>query len=148
MIVWTKTNDVPGETTVEIRHADGGLYWARSYSEANTTYRDTIVLNQGCYRFTVNDSGDDGIDFWANNDGSGYVRLKKVAGGNFKVFESDFGKSISKHSTGPPICTAAWRNGPLQGDVAVFPNPMQDVTLLPANSRVRRNIAFTTSRVS
>ena len=64
MIVWTKTNNVPGETTVEIRHADGGLYWARSYSEANTTYRDTIVLNQGCYRFTVNDSGDDGIDFW------------------------------------------------------------------------------------
>ncbi len=134
MIVWTKTNNVPGETTVEIRHADGGLYWARSYSEANTTYRDTIVLNQGCYRFTVNDSGDDGIDFWANNDGSGYVRLKKVAGGNFKVFESDFGKSISQAFYWATNLYSGVDEQPAAGgDVAVFPNPMQDqLTLLPA----------------
>ena len=134
MIVWTKTNNVPGETTVEIRHANGGLYWARSYSEANTTYRDTIVLNQGCYRFTVNDSGDDGIDFWANNDGSGYVRLKKVAGGNFKVFESDFGKSISQaFYWATNLYSGVDEQPELGGDVAVFPNPMQDqLTLLPA----------------
>ena len=134
MIVWTKTNNVPGETTVEIRHADGGLYWARSYSEANTTYRDTIVLNQGCYRFTVNDSGDDGIDFWANNDGSGYVRLKKVAGGNFKVFESDFGKSISQAFYWATNLYSGVDEQPAAGgDVAVFPNPLQDqLTLLPA----------------
>ena len=134
MIVWTKTNNVPGETTVEIRHADGGLYWARSYSEANTTYRDTIVLNQGCYRFTVNDSGDDGIDFWANNDGSGYVRLKKVAGGNFKVFESDFGKSISQaFYWATNLYSGVDEQPEVGGDVAVFPNPLQDqLTLLPA----------------
>ena len=134
IIVWTKTNNVPGETTVEIRHADGGLYWARSYSAANTTYRDTIVLNQGCYRFTVNDSGDDGMDFWANNDGSGYVRLKKVAGGNFHIFESDFGKSISQAFYFATNLYSGVEELPnAEGDLAVFPNPMQDqLTLLPS----------------
>ena len=134
MIVWTKTNNVPGETTVEIRHANGGLYWARSYSEPNTTYRDTIVLNQGCYRFTVNDTGDDGMDFWANNDGSGFVRLKRVAGGNFHVFESDFGKSISQaFYFATNLYSDVHELSAQQGDVAAFPNPLREsLTLLPA----------------
>ncbi len=133
MIVWTKTNNVPGETTVEIRHANGNLYWARSYSEANTTYRDTIVLNQGCYRFTVNDSGDDGIDFWANNDGSGYVRLKRVSGGNFHIFESDFGKSISQAFYFATNLYSNVEEIDAAGDLAVFPNPVNEtLTLLPA----------------
>jgi hypothetical protein len=132
MIVWTKTNNVPGETTVEITRADGGIQWARSYAAPNTTYRDTIELNQGCYRFTVRDTGDDGMDFWANNDGSGYVRLKRVSGGNFHIFESDFGKSISQSfyfatnlvSASPALDVA---------DVAVFPNPFSDaLTIVPA----------------
>jgi hypothetical protein len=132
MIVWTKTNNVPGETTVEITRADGGIQWARSYAAPNTTYRDTIELNQGCYRFTVRDTGDDGMDFWANNDGSGYVRLKRVSGGNFHIFESDFGKSISQSfyfatnlvSASPTLDDA---------DVAVFPNPFSDaLTIVPA----------------
>ena len=42
------------------------------------------------------DSDDDGLTFWANNDGGGYVRFKKVAGGNFTTLEDDFGKSISQ----------------------------------------------------
>ena len=134
IIVWTKTNNVPSETTVEIRRADGSLYWARSYSSANTTFRDTLVLNQGCYRFIVNDSGDDGMDFWANNDGSGYVRLKKVAGGNFHIFESDFGKSISQAFYFATNLYSEVEELPATaGDLSVFPNPMQDqLTLLPA----------------
>jgi hypothetical protein len=35
------------------------------------------------------------LSFWANNDGGGYARFKKVAGGNFAMLEDDFGKSIS-----------------------------------------------------
>ena len=96
IVVWTKTNLVPAETTVELTDAAGNVVWSRGYNQANTTFRDTIALNQGCYRFTVRDTGDDGMSFWANNDGSGYVRLKKVASGNFIVFEPDFGKSVSQ----------------------------------------------------
>jgi hypothetical protein len=96
IIVWTKTNLVPYETTIQITDAAGAVVWERGYIEANTTFRDTLALNQGCYRITIYDSGDDGQGFWANNDGSGYTRIKKVAGGNFINFEPDFGKSISQ----------------------------------------------------
>ena len=96
IIVWTKTNLVPSETTIELTDAAGNVVWERGYAEANTTFRDTLSLNQGCYRLTIYDSGDDGQGFWANNDGSGYTRVKKVAGGNFINFEPDFGKSISQ----------------------------------------------------
>ena len=127
VIVWTKTNNAPWETSVEIRRADGGLQWARSYSEPNTTYRDTVVLNQGCYRVTVLDSGDDGLDFWANSDGSGYVRLKKVAGGNFHIFESDFGKSISQaFYWATNLYSDVDESEVHAGDISVYPNPFRD----------------------
>ena len=102
--------------------------------EPNTTYRDTIELNQGCYRFNVYDSDDDGIDFWANNDGAGYVRLKKVAGGNFKVFESDFGKSISQaFYFATNLVSDVGETQAFEGDLVAFPNPLKDqITLLPA----------------
>lgn len=96
IIVWTKTNLTPSETTVELADEAGTIVWERGYSETNTTFRDTLSLNAGCYRFTIYDSGDDGQSFWANNDGSGYTRIKKVQGGNFINFEPDFGKSISQ----------------------------------------------------
>ena len=37
---------------------------------------------------------DDGIDFWANNDGSGMIRFREIGGSWIKSFEGDFGRSI------------------------------------------------------
>jgi len=96
VIVWTKTNNSPFETSVELLNENEEVIWSRNYTQAGTTYKDTLALNAGCYRFNVLDNDDDGMDFWANNDGAGYVRLKKVAGSTFITFEADFGKSISQ----------------------------------------------------
>ena len=63
-----------------------------------------ILLSKAClagpYASTPGTAGSDAIhrtdetfSFWANDDGAGFVRLRK-AGGNFKTFEGDFGKSI------------------------------------------------------
>ncbi|MDA0912357.1 MAG: peptide-N-glycosidase F-related protein [Bacteroidetes bacterium] len=124
LIVWTKTNSVPWETNVELLDAQGNVVWERGYPTANTTYRDTLALNQGCYRFTINDLGDDGQSFWANSDGSGYTRLKKVAGGNFINFEPDFGKFISQaffFQTNVPASTIDLPES--IPTMVVFPNP-------------------------
>ena len=93
LIVFVRTNSTPWENSAKLTHQDGTVYFQRTYPEANTQYRDTIYMNEGCYSFEFFDSDDDGISFWANNDGSGFVRLRKV-GGNFITFEPDFGKSI------------------------------------------------------
>ena len=126
VIVWVKTNLSPFETSAEIRNREGDLVWSRSYDVANTHFRDTLELNAGCYRFMVKDSDDDGISFWANNDGGGYARLKKVQGGNFFTIEEDFGKYISqafRFETDLVVVGEEYIENTPEPELVVFPNP-------------------------
>ena len=70
-----------------IVHTSGSLY-------SNTQYRDTLSFSPGCYTFVMNDSDEDGLDFWANNDGSGMCRFREVGATWLKIFNADFGTSI------------------------------------------------------
>jgi hypothetical protein len=154
VIVWTKTNNVPWETSVRLTDVAGEVVWSRTYAEANTTFRDTLSLNAGCYRIEVLDTDDDGQDFWANDDGSGYTRIKRVAGGNFVNFEPDFGRSISQAfhfatnlvSVASPAAPAAVpaalvaRPNPTSGTVHILPTGFRsdaalEWTLLDASGR-------------
>lgn len=95
IIIWTKTNNAPWETSVRLETMNGTtVYFRDDFTEANENYRDTIALNEGCYKLTLADSDEDGLSFFANNDGNGTFRLKKVAGSTFETFENDFGKEI------------------------------------------------------
>ncbi|MCK5338316.1 MAG: T9SS type A sorting domain-containing protein, partial [Bacteroidales bacterium] len=49
-------------------------------------------LNNGCYTFILHDSGDNGISFWANSQGSGYIYFKDFGGTILFYFNPDFGK--------------------------------------------------------
>lgn len=127
LIVFVRTNSTPWESSAKLTHQDGTVYLDRTYSEANTQYRDTLYMNAGCYTFEFLDADDDGISFWANNDGSGFVRLRKV-GGNFITFEPDFGKSIVHNfhfETG--LVNSIDEPAVEVGSVEVFPNPTRDV---------------------
>jgi hypothetical protein len=123
LIIFVRTNSTPWENSAKLTHQDGTVYLDRTYPEANTQYRDTVYLNQGCYTFEFQDFDDDGISFWANSDGSGFVRLRKV-GGNWITFEPDFGKSIIHNfhfetNLVNDIPTPEMT----EGVVRVFPNP-------------------------
>ena len=73
------------------------------------------------------DADDDGIGFWANDDGNGFVRLRK-AGGNFVTFEPDFGKSIVHNFHFETNLVNAVDDFELEsGVVQVFPNPARDM---------------------
>jgi hypothetical protein len=97
LIVWINTNNTPWENSVSVETMNGTEVFARSYSQANFNHRDTITLNEGCYVFRFNDVDDDGLSFFANNDGSGSARLKRVGAGNFVQFNPNFGKNIVQH---------------------------------------------------
>lgn len=60
----------------------------------NSQYRDTLIFDDGCYSFIMTDTDDDGIDFWANNDGAGMARFREIGASWLKVFEGDFGSFI------------------------------------------------------
>lgn len=96
IIVECQTNNTPWETQVQLKNIYGAVHWTSDYTQANTLYRDTLTLNAGCYLLHITDTDDDGLSFFANNDGNGSVRLREVGGWYYEIFEENFGKEF-KH---------------------------------------------------
>jgi hypothetical protein len=92
--IWFKTNLSGAESKYEIIDENGTQVFMRENMANNTQYRDTLQLGWGCYSFVMTDAGEDGIDFWANNDGVGFARFRTTTGATIKNFEGDFGKSL------------------------------------------------------
>lgn len=86
------------ETSWDIYDASGNTIYTSGSLSWGTQYRDSILLSPGCYRFEVKDTDDDGLDFWANNDGSGVIRFLTTPiscnAPPVNYFEADFGKYI------------------------------------------------------
>jgi len=101
--MWFETNNVPNESSYELRDIDDNLIFIKSGMSANTIYKDTFNLDPGCYKFQILDTGgnqntnEDGLSWWANNDGSGYARLREVPGGFFKYYQDDFGSEVTDY---------------------------------------------------
>ena len=92
--VWTQTN-LANETSWDFYKMDGSVYASsHPFMQTNTQYRDTISFDNGCYTFLAVDSDEDGLDFWANNDGTGYIRFRNTPGTWFTDFNPDFGSEI------------------------------------------------------
>ncbi len=89
-----RTNSAASESKYELFDEYGNSIFVRSGMANKTTYKDTFDLGVGCYTFVVTDTDDDGINFWANNDGNGSVRIRKVGGTTVKTLNPDFGGSI------------------------------------------------------
>lgn len=124
IIIWLKTNNAYWESSVAITDLDGNVVWDRDdYPEANTTYRDTIQLNAGCYKFHLMDSGLDGLSFFANSDGNGTCRLKKVGGASFIQFEPDFGKEIVHYFSFDTDLVSVEEQAQEQAQLSLCPNP-------------------------
>jgi hypothetical protein len=80
-----------------LQDSDGKIICTRQFdsSQKNTLLRDTFRLAPGCYQLLVKDTGDDGLEFWANpRGGRGYALLQDIKGNLLKQFESDFGSNI------------------------------------------------------
>lgn len=122
-IVKFRTNNAASESSFEVTDRDGAIVFQRSGMANNTTYSDTLTVNPGCYFLNVNDTGDDGLDFWANSDGTGYVRLYSQTGQQLKNFEPDFGKNIHYEF----MATNELSIHELDNDpgLNLFPNPTQ-----------------------
>ena len=99
--LWFQTNSGVISTLTQISESsweffdnDGVSIYTSGDLIANTQYRDTLTFPDGCYTFKVTDTDDDGLDFWANNDGGGMVRFREIGASWLKTFEGDFGRFI------------------------------------------------------
>ncbi|MCB2205219.1 T9SS type A sorting domain-containing protein [bacterium] len=93
LVVRFNTNNAPNENRWEVLDSDGSAVYSRSGFSAGTTYYDTLDLAPGCYEIVLHDTGQDGISWWANNDGTGSFQFRLVGGGLWDSVNPDFGKN-------------------------------------------------------
>lgn len=99
LLLGINTNNNPNETDYTLKDAAGNIVFQRTQGSmlANTLYKDTIFLSDGCYTLTVNDAGGDGLSWWANTgQGTGSIRFFNPIFTflTVKNFEADFGNSF------------------------------------------------------
>ncbi len=118
------TNNAANENSYQIKDASGMVLFQRSGMTNSTVYRDTFLLGQGCYSFNVIDTDDDGMSFFANNDGNGSIQLRNTVGGVIKTLEPDFGGGlVEQFSIATPVGIEEQK---IENSLTIYPNPADD----------------------
>lgn len=119
-----RPNNFVTENTYTVTDANGNVLLNRAPTVGGAIYRDTLNFLPGCYTIYMNDSGGDGLNFWANtNQGTGYFRLRSANGGTvLKTFQADFGDNVNYQFTLNYVLPVT---GPVPANASVtlFPNP-------------------------
>ncbi len=137
-VIEFKTNTNPDENQYTLKDDAGTIIASRNGTllSANTIYKDTVTLSNGCYTFELTDSGEDGLAFWANTaQGSGYARFKKVTPANaiIKSFPTDFGGQLYQQFT---VGLTSGLNDYILTDnttMNVYPNPSNGHIFIDVN---------------
>ncbi len=129
MIFVVQTNQNPTETNYVVKDIFGNILLQRNGANlnANHTYRDTIAFADGCYNFTVYDTGGDGLyNYFNTTQGTGSAKILNLSGATVTNFNADFGSQTGinfkvgnpQYATGTTVLTA-----PTSISSNVFPNP-------------------------
>ena len=122
--IWLKTNLAYTEIEYWVYDELGNEILNRDPTAGYTEYKDTLDLPNGCYTLHLEDLGQDGLSFFANNDGNGFFRTRKVSGAIVENFNPSFGGFINYHFM---VDQATGVGEPFDDKfVTVFPNPTED----------------------
>lgn len=126
LVIQLRTNNQPEQNTLTIQNNDGNIYLSKTYTQANTLYRDTVSLPSGCFKFLFEDKGKNGLSFWAfPAGGNGNLQLRSIDGDLYRNFQSDFGTAIEYYfTTTYTMATPTFET--VSKDVYIFPNPATD----------------------
>lgn len=124
IIISMRTNSQPLETKWTLKNDAGNIMFSsKANLQPNTTYLDTIKGLSGCFKLQFTDTDDDGISWWANGDGNGFIRIKSGDAG-WLTFNPDFGKEFTYNfTTGNINNIEEWSP---EVSVLVYPNPTSD----------------------
>jgi len=141
---YLRTNNAAAETSYSLTDASGKVLYSRAKgSLANSKlYIDTFDLPNtfGCYKLQLLDEDGDGLSFWANEDGNGWARFKKLDGSYYPAINPDFGDEATVYFTTGWSLALDDIPGISNAELDVFPNPADDKVycnlLLPAKTDV------------
>ncbi|MDO9000386.1 MAG: LamG-like jellyroll fold domain-containing protein [Bacteroidota bacterium] len=126
-----KTNNYPTHNTYKIIDEAGNIVGSSNFTDPNTIYEDYYIL-YGCYKLIVEDTGGDGLSWWANTaQGSGYVRLKDNWNVVIKTFQPDFGSRFEYSFTIDSPLSLNKNN--LDAALNLYPNPSHNKFILDGN---------------
>jgi hypothetical protein len=133
IVLECRSNTQGWETSYEVVDAAGTVYFTRNGAPNSSLMRDTVHLPAGCYIFRMIDGGKDGLSWWANSAGAGYMRLKNAnTGVLFKTFNADFGTEIYQEFTvGYSIGIEEEK---IETDLFVYPNPTNGMVTIDFQS--------------
>ncbi len=91
-IVQLKTNNYGYQSSYTLKDGSGTLLYERHNCDDNTLYEDDFYLFPGCYELRIEDTGDNGLEFWHQpSQGVGYFKILDPDGIPLYTFEPDFG---------------------------------------------------------
>ena len=136
LVLQLRTNNRPTENYYTITDLEGNVVMSRYQMANSTTYNDEINLPSGCYSLFVEDSGDDGLDYWYWNVvdpsvGSGFIKIQEIVNGipiTVKSFEPEFGGSIRYDFVVGQYTGSSEVEAPRL--FTVYPNPAQDEVIV------------------
>lgn len=135
------------EANWTIKDDNGNVVVSRINNINNKTFKDTVNLPDGCYTFTMNDDGCDGLSWWAYqyytpNPGSGTIRFVKLGiPVTLKNFNGDFGCQISERfMTSSTI--ASVQQTEFKTNIQLFPNPASQIINLAIDVKENQNIEY------
>lgn len=136
-----KTNNRAYQNSYEILDAADTVVGENDLPVNNTVYSDDYNLPDGCYKLFVTDTGQDGVEWWANAaQGIGYVKVKNIAGNLLHTFEPDFGGGFEYSFTTNFPLTAEEIN--FLTSINLFPNPTTDIMNIEALDLAEAEISF------
>ena len=125
LVLWVRTNAAGNETRLYLKDVDGNVVFSKTNYQSNTLHKDTVNLPMGCYKIELNDTGEDGLDFFANNDGTGFFQIRKLTSAPLAGFESNFGKNIIHYFTVGYGLSINETNHKVR--FSCYPNPVREV---------------------
>ena len=122
-VITLRTNAAASENSYTISDMSGNVVHQNGALSNNTLLRDTIDLPLGCYTFHFNDSGNDGLFFFANSDGTGWLQFRDMNGDTLVAFPSDMGAGERLSFTTTPFTGISEHRS---SQVVIYPNPAHD----------------------
>jgi len=125
IVLWLTCNNAASENAYTLTDDAGNVLYSRNNMTNGESYKDTFVMDQGCYQFHLTDSDKDGLSWWANNDGSGSVRFRRVSGSPKTIitFEADFGSEIKHNFTVGYQVDVEEEVNSSNFNIDIYPNP-------------------------
>ncbi|MBI3521000.1 MAG: T9SS type A sorting domain-containing protein, partial [Bacteroidetes bacterium] len=136
-----------------IKDANGTIVASRINNLNSKTYKDTVNLPDGCYTFTMDDDGCDGLSWWAYqyydvNPGTGSVRFTKLGiPVVIKNFNGDFGCRITERFMTSSLITSLEKEE-VKTTIQLFPNPASSQINLLLDVKEHQQLNYNITDVS